>query len=212
VTKYGADAVLAGTVRLYRFEASVWRVPNPTTTNTSLVRKIQLGRATAADLTAGGATQLGTAGNDYAPCAANGQSSANDIYAVSLPSVLPSAFITWSQAQEACANSGKRLPTSAERRVGANGTPDPGLDNGTTDCSSAGLSLTGARSSCVSARGAFDMVGDVYEWVAGWVPRSTTCGRWSAGVSPTGDFQCLAGAATTGEPGALPCGRSRQLG
>ena len=26
---------------------------------------------------------------------------------------------------------------------------------------------------------------------------------WSAGVSPTGDSQCLAGAATTGEPGAL---------
>jgi hypothetical protein len=35
------------------------------------------------------------------------------------------------------------------------------------------------------------------------VPRSTTCGTWSAGVSPTGDDQCLAGAATTGEPGAL---------
>jgi len=33
---------------------------------------------------------------------------------VSLPSVLPSAFITWFQAQEAYANSGKRLPTIAE--------------------------------------------------------------------------------------------------
>jgi hypothetical protein len=39
--------------------------------------------------------------------------------------------------------------------------------------------------------------------VGDWVPRSTTCGTWSAGVSPTGDEQCLAGAATTGEPGAL---------
>jgi len=29
------------------------------------------------------------------------------------------------------------LPTSAEWRVGANGTLDPGLEKGTTDCSSA---------------------------------------------------------------------------
>src|SRR5262249_4148425 len=95
---------------------------------------------------------------------------------VSLPSVLPSEFITWFQAQEACANSGKRLPTSAEGGWGRTGRRTPGLNNGTTDCSSAGLSLTGARSSCVSARGAFDMVGNVYEWVADWVPRSTACG------------------------------------
>jgi hypothetical protein len=32
VTKCGADAVLAGTVCLDRFEASVWRVPNPIAT------------------------------------------------------------------------------------------------------------------------------------------------------------------------------------
>jgi signal transduction histidine kinase len=44
---------------------------------------------------------------------------------------------------------------------------------------------TGSRSSCKSARGAFDMVGNLYEWVADWVPRSTACGTWSAGVSPT---------------------------
>jgi hypothetical protein len=31
-----------------------------------------------------GATQLGTAGDDYAPCTDNGQNCANDIYAVSL--------------------------------------------------------------------------------------------------------------------------------
>ena len=61
VRRCAPDAVVAGTVCLDKYEASVWRVPNPTTTNASLVRKIQLGRATAADLTAGGATQLGTA-------------------------------------------------------------------------------------------------------------------------------------------------------
>src|SRR5262245_36705069 len=79
------DAVPAGSVCLDKYEASVWRVPDPTTTNVTLVRKIQLGRATRADLEAGGATQLGVT-VDYAPCAHNGQNCANDIYAVSLPS------------------------------------------------------------------------------------------------------------------------------
>jgi formylglycine-generating enzyme required for sulfatase activity len=201
------DAVLAGTVCLDRYEASVWRVPNPTTTNASLVRKIQLGRATQADLAAGGATQLGVA-RDYAPCTANGQNCANDIYAVSLPSEIPSGRITWFQAQEACANAGKRLPTNAEWQVGANGTPDPGPDNGTTDCNSAtdSVSLTGARSSCVSARGAFDMVGNLAEWVADWVPLSTACPGWG-GFSD--DSMCLAGAnETVTGPGALLRGGS----
>ena len=204
VTKCGPDAVVAGTVCLDTYESSVWRVPDPTTTNALLVRKIQLGTVTRADLTAGGATQLGTAGDDYAPCARNGQNCANDIYAVSLPSEVPSAFITWFQAQEACANAGKRLPTSAEWQVGANGTPDPGPDNGTTDCNTAsggGPSLTGARSSCVSARGAFDMVGNLAEWVADWVPASTMCPGWA---SFSNDDMCLAGASTTtNTPGAL---------
>jgi formylglycine-generating enzyme required for sulfatase activity len=47
------------------------------------------------------------------------------------------------------------------------------------------------------------MVGNLDEWVADWVPRSTTCGAWHASVSPTPDYQCLAGALTSGEPGAL---------
>src|SRR5262245_54815722 len=190
------DAVVAGTACLDRYEASVWRVPDPTTTNAPLVKRIQLGMATEADLIARGATQLGTASADYAPCTANGQSCTNDIYAVSLPSVRPSAYITWFQAQEACANAGKRLPKSAEWQVAANGTPDPGPDDGTSDCNTAGddLSLTGTRRDCVSARGAFDMVGNVAEWVAEWLPFSTNCTGWG-GFSD--DDMCLAGASTT---------------
>jgi formylglycine-generating enzyme required for sulfatase activity len=196
------DAVAAGTVCLDKYEASVWRVPSPTTVNASLVRKIHFGKATQADLTAGGATQLGMA-VDYAPCTDNGQNCINDIYAVSLPSEIPSARITWFQAQEACANSGKRLPTNAEWQVGANGTPDPGPDNGTTDCNSntGSVSPTGARSSCVSARGAFDLVGNLAEWVADWVPLSKACPNWG-GFSD--DSMCFAGANEIGTgPGAL---------
>jgi hypothetical protein len=204
----GPDAVAAGTVCLDKFEASAWRVPNPTAANAGLVTKIQQGTATVADLAAGGATQLGATRDDYAPCADNGQNCANDIFAVSLPLVAPSGFITWFQAQEACVNSGKRLPTSAEWQVGANGTPDPGPDNGTTDCNSAtgSVSLTGARSACVSARGAFDMVGNEYEWVADWVPQSPECPGWA---SFSNDDMCLAGASTTARgPGSLLRGGS----
>jgi hypothetical protein len=202
----GPDSVLTGTVCLDRYEASVWRVPDATTINSLLVRKLRRGTATAHDLEAGGATPLGTAGDNYAPCQDNGRDCADDIYAVSLPSAIPSATITWFQAQEACANVGKRLPTSAEWQVGVNGTPDAGPDNGATDCNSTGgeATTTGARSSCVSARGAFDMVGNLAEWVADWVPAPTACPGWA---SFSDDDMCLAGASTTtNSPGALSRG------
>jgi formylglycine-generating enzyme required for sulfatase activity len=122
---------------------------------------------------------------------------------VSLPSEIPSSHITWFQAQEACANAGKRLPTNAEWQVGANGRPDPGPDNGTTECNSAtgSVSLTGSRGMCVSARGAFDMVGNLLEWVADWVPLSTACPGWA---SFSNDLMCLSGTSETANgPGAL---------
>jgi formylglycine-generating enzyme required for sulfatase activity len=210
--KCASDAVIAGTVCMDTWEASVWRVPGPTTINKGLVKKIQDGKATAALLAAGGATQRGIGfTDDYAPCADSGQNCTDDIYAVSLPGVPPSANLTWFQAQAACENARKRLPSNAEWQAAVIGTPDPGPDNGTTDCNTGtGVTAvaTGSRSSCRSARGAFDMVGNLYEWVADWVPLSTTCGTWSAGVSPTDDDQCLAGAATTAEPGALRRGGS----
>ena len=178
-----ADAVVSGAGCMDKYEASVWRVPNPTTTNRALVARIQQGRAAAVDLAAGGATQLGVGHNDnYAPCADSGQNCVDGIFAVSLPGVQPSANITWFQAQAACESSGKRLPSNAEWQAAVAGTPDPGPDDGTTDCNTASafnVILAGSRSACKSARGAFDMVGNLYEWVADWVPRATTCGAAS---------------------------------
>jgi formylglycine-generating enzyme required for sulfatase activity len=52
----------------------------------------------------------------------------------------------------------------------------------------------------VSSDGAFDMVGNLGEWVADWVPQSTGCPGWGAFSN---DYMCLAGASTTGGPGAL---------
>jgi hypothetical protein len=213
LTKCARDAVVSGTVCVDAYEASVWRVPNPTTTNKKLVTKIQLGDATVNDLTAGGATQLGLLnGPGYAPCERNGQGCVDDIYAVSLPRVIPSSFVSWFQAQAACENSRKRLPTNAEWQAAVNGTPDPGPDDGVTDCNTTyepadDPTLTGSRASCVSARGAYDMVGNMMEWVAEWVPKSDSlAGSWHPVFSPTGDSQSLVGAATSGEPGAITRG------
>ena len=212
--KCSLDAVVSGTLCVDTYEASVWRVPNATTANRGLVLRIQQGKATLADLTAGGATQLGIGMTDnYAPCSDSGQNCTDDIFAVSLGGVPPSANITWLQAVVACENSRKRLPTSSEWQAAVTGTPDAGPDNGATSCNTASAGaavMTGSRSLCKSARGAFDMVGNLYEWTADWTPRSTACDSWSGTVSPTGfrDDQCLAGAALTGEPGVLVRGGS----
>jgi formylglycine-generating enzyme required for sulfatase activity len=214
--KCPVDSVVSGTVCMDKYEASVWRVPNATGASKSLVAKIQQGKATAADLTAYGATQLGIYPNDdYAPCANNGQNCANDVYAVSLPGVAPSMRITWFQAQAACKNSRKRLPTNAEWQAAAAGTPDPGPDDGTTDCKTANnypQAPTGSRTACVSSDGAYDMVGNVLEWVADWVTPTSGCsGTWAASLGTT-DAQCITGAETSGEPGALVRGGSVGMG
>jgi len=211
LTECPPDSVVSGTTCMDTYEATVWRVSDPTTTNKLLVAKITNGTATLEELTAGGATLLGTpTDHDYSPCKLSGEGCTN-VYAVSLPGVVPSAAPTWFQAQRACSNAGKRLPSSAEWQAAVAGTPDPGPDNGTTDCNTASamsVVSAGSRSRCVSSDGAFDMVGNLSEWVADWVQRSTGSGTWSASVSPTGDRQDLVGALVTAagtedEPGAL---------
>jgi formylglycine-generating enzyme required for sulfatase activity len=214
-SKCAPDAVLAGSVCVDKYEASVWRIPDPFGINEKLVKDVRKGKAEYADLIAGGATQLGTASDDYAPCDDQGQNCADDIYAVSLPAVTPARYATWFQVQEACTNSGKRLPSNAEWQGATNGTPDPGGDNGTTDCNTttaAAVVATGSRSACVSLRGAYDMVGNVYEWMADWVTKSdSSCPGWGAFSN---DHQCFAGADTvsTGGPGVLVRGGGENAG
>lgn len=217
LTKCAPDAVVAATVCMDKYEASVWRVSDPTGANKGLVKKIRQGKAKIVDLAKGGATQLGLGGSpDYAPCGAGGQNCANDIFAVSLPQVKPSAHASWFQAQAACRNSAKRLPSNAEWQAAVMGTPDPGPDNGTTDCNTTLQALTtptGARSACVSVDGAFDMVGNLNEWTADWAPQSNVgcAGTWGVAASPTGDSQCYVGAATQGEPGGMLRGGDTQF-
>jgi hypothetical protein len=209
LTKCAPDAVLSGTVCMDRFEASVWRVPDPLGANKGLVRKIQQGKATTALLAKGGAVLIvGTVLDPYAPCTVIGEGCA-DVFAVSLPGVEPGRRISWFQAQQACKNARKRLPSNAEWQAAVAGTPDPGPDNGTTDCNTSAVGdpiLTGSRSACVSADGAVDMVGNVAEWVADWLRRAAAapCNAWI--TSPTGDQLCLGDADPIAEPAAFARG------
>jgi hypothetical protein len=96
------------------YEASVWQIPDPTGVNRTLVSKVQKGRATLADLTAAGATQLGCAfapwnHTAYPPTFPDNGNWTAPVYATSVPGVRPSMCITWFQAEQACALSHKRL-------------------------------------------------------------------------------------------------------
>jgi hypothetical protein len=112
------DAARVGTTCIDKYEASVWEIPDPTGVNRPLVIKVQKGRATLADLTAGGATQLGCpfVHTMYPPSFPDDGNWTAPVYAVSVPGVKPSMCITWFQAEQACALSNKRLPTNQEPR------------------------------------------------------------------------------------------------
>jgi hypothetical protein len=211
------DAVKAGPVCMDKYEASVWQVP-PTNlagkSNKGLIAKIQNGTATLANLQAGGATQISPSETCSPPFPAtfpaNGQWT-QPLYAVSIPGVHPTGCVTWFQAQQACFNSRKRLPSNAEWQGAVAGTPDPGPDNGTTDCNTGSVIDavdTGSRSSCKSNWGAYDMVGNVWEWVADWAPLSTACPSWG---TFSDDIQCFAGASTAANNGPGPLVRGGDM-
>ncbi len=216
------DSVPIGVACIDKYEASVWIIPATSPggkSNASLVKKVQKGVVTLAQLTAGGATQ---AGPSYTPCGQTGSGCKDQLYAVSIAGVLPSLQANWFRALVSCANSLKRLPTNAEWQLAALGTPDPGTNNGTTDCNITpngqfAAVPTGSRSNCVSEWGAWDMVGNAIEHVQEWVPQSEPCGQeaWSNPSLYNDDMMCLFGADTasgTRFPGVLIRGGRRDSG
>lgn len=139
-----------------RYEASVWSAADGTGTQY------------------GGTDSSGTLVLDY-PLSfhKNGQRDGSfaPLYAVSKKGVQPSASLTWFQAQQACRASGKRLPTGEEWLRAASGTNDPGANGGGGGAcvtQASGPRATGGGSTCVSAWGAEDLIGNMWEWTAEW--------------------------------------------
>jgi formylglycine-generating enzyme required for sulfatase activity len=133
------------------------------------------------------------------PCNDNGQDCDN-IFARSVAGTTPAPSITWFQAQQALANSGKRLPTNAEWQMAVAGTPDSSACN----VSNAGFQNTGSSPGCISRFGANDMVGNLSEWVADWDEQSAISTSWP-GADFGSDYSSFgrgSDAASTGIPGA----------
>jgi hypothetical protein len=76
---------------------------------------------------------------------------------------LPWRFVTRDQAMQLCARVGKRIPTNEEWYALSLGMVD--VEN-TCNVTSKNVSESGASASCVSPHGAFDLVGNVWEWVS----------------------------------------------
>lgn len=81
-------------------------------------------------------------------------------WADSRAEVEPWRHVDRESAQLACVRAGKRLPTSEEWQLLAVGTPDTDVCN--TDTRS--IAETGSSDGCRSAIGAYDAIGNVWEW------------------------------------------------
>lgn len=144
--------------------------------------------------------QYGVDANDY-PCS-DDASDCGNIFARSLPGVFPSRYVNWFQAQQACANVGKRLPTNAEWQLAVAGSPDsfpPGGCNAGPNSSGQPVPTDGSAPFCQSRWGMNDMVGNLSEWVTDWQQTSSdaqfnrqTCETWSRnGFTFSDDLMCL---------------------
>jgi Sulfatase-modifying factor enzyme 1 len=216
-----AGMVQSGSTCIDKYEASLWKFTDPT-----CVAIVKHGLKLPPRCLQG-ATQLGINGVDYtdAQCQFNGGGCKN-IFALSVPGVIPARSINYFIAAAACRNSGKRLPSNAEWQAAALGTPDPWpQDEPAQQCNVSGSSAvpTGSRIKCVSDVGAFDMVGNVIEFVADWGALATTGTTWDAfiagfggdvsnmGGSPSGTIYGLPGTTLRGGSFALGSGGFGEL-
>jgi hypothetical protein len=210
--KCPTDSVPVGAICVDAFEASVWLVPDPAARNAGLVKKIAKGKATAAALAAAGAVALGCgptqavfppefpADGDWTPVAGASPPTPG-VYALSLPGVAPAGCVSWFQASQACALSGKRLPSNEEWQRAATGTPNLGLLPEAESCNTNGTEAapTGSLADCVSSWGASDMVGNLWEWVADWASANDNL----CDIDFHGDLACMGGNGGSLKPGAI---------
>ncbi len=122
------------------------------------------------------------------------------LYACSLPTTRPSGYVNWEEARKACEFQGKRLCTRSEWIAACGGQQNQVFPYGDTfeagTCVDFSVSewaqATGSYPACVSPAGAFDMSGNLTEWV------SDTC-AWDA------TKRHLQGGSTSCDSDGQPC-------
>lgn len=189
--------VQSGSVCVDKYEASLWKI-----TDERCIKKLQNGKEI--DLDACSAIQLGNYLIDG--CQFNGAGCKN-IFALSLPGVIPAHNVNYFIAAAACRNSNKRMITNSEWQTAALGTPDPWpQDDPANECNleTSSLAPTGSRSKCFSDVEAFDMVGNVIEFVADWGPLATTGTNWDIFIPEFGADVSNMGGSPNGELYGLP--------
>jgi len=135
--------------------------------------------------------QIETRNNlDFQPC-----------FPASVAGAIPWRNISQDQAAMACAKAGKRLASHDEWFAAALGTPDRASSWGPDDCQVAKNwdtqpGRTGSAKNCISGAGAYDMIGNVWEWVAGVVTDGNFNGRQlpKAGYIDSTDGESMPGA------------------
>ena len=197
-----AGMVESGSTCIDKFEASLWKITDPVCVN--LIK--QGFKLPPPCLQA--ASQVGINGVDYtdAQCQFNGGGCKN-LFALSMPGVIPARSINYFIAAAACRNSRKRLPSNAEWQAAALGTPDPWPQGDPAhECNVSGQSAvpTGSRFKCVSDAGAFDMVGNVIEFVADWGALATTGATWDVFIPGFGGDVSNVGGSPNGTIYGLP--------
>ncbi len=121
--------------------------------------------------------RYGEAAADYPAAWPAAGAASIELYACSLPGLIPSGHLSWNQAERACEAQGKRLCTSSEHGSACNGgmstwypygqefVPDACNDplNGVEHALP-----TGERAGCTAGNGTFDMCGNLAEWLSNW--------------------------------------------
>jgi hypothetical protein len=193
--------VESGATCIDTYEASLWKI-----TDERCIKMIKDGKDPSPPCLAG-AVQVGISGVDYtdAQCQFNG-GGCKSIFALSLPGVIPAHTINYFIAAAACRNSGKRLPSNAEWQAAALGTPDPWPQTDPMQCNlnSPSVALTGSRTLCISDVGAYDMVGNVIEFVADWGALATAGTNWDVFIAGFGGDVSNMGGSPNGSIYGLP--------
>jgi len=134
----------------------------------------------------GSGTQYGVGTSDNYPASfpdsAKVTGAASRLYACSRGGNVPSRMMTWFQAAAACTFAGKHLCTNGQWQAAAFGTPD---DSVSCNISTKAAEKAGSRTGCVSQSGAYDMVGNLWEWVDLWGQAGKVNTSFSSGVSAT---------------------------